>query len=283
MAEQRLAVAAIWRYPVKAMLGEALPKVEVARAGCAGDRRWIVTDADSGERIANKAGPTDPRLRACRAELPRGPDGDLQVTLPNGDVMEADEVEPALSQLLERRVRLEAAQPGAGRFRQTGAHHDLAPIHLVTASALARLRELEPGCDWDVRRFRPNLLIDDGEAAGTDGPAAEELAEPFGEDELLGHRLRGPSGVELDIGLPTPRCVVPTRAQDDLPPYPGLLRALMERNPVDLGNAGTQGCVGAYAEVSQAGPIAVGDHLEVHASQRPAEQVVAATIARALS
>ena len=63
------AVLAIWRYPVKALLGEPLDAVEIGPGGCAGDRRWIVVDADTGARIANKRGPTDPRLRACRAEL----------------------------------------------------------------------------------------------------------------------------------------------------------------------------------------------------------------------
>ena len=51
------------------MLGEPLDAVEIGPGGCAGDRRWIVVDADTGARIANKRGPTDPRLRACRAEL----------------------------------------------------------------------------------------------------------------------------------------------------------------------------------------------------------------------
>ena len=43
--------------------------VAIGPRGCEGDRRWIVVDAATGERIANKRGPTDPRLRACRAEL----------------------------------------------------------------------------------------------------------------------------------------------------------------------------------------------------------------------
>lgn len=281
MTERPLAVAAIWRYPVKAMLGERLSEVEVAGAGCAGDRHWIVTDVESGDRIANKAGPTDPRLRACRAELPCGPTAELRVTLPNGDVAEGDEVAPALSRLLERRVRLDVAESGApGRYGATGGHHDLAPVHLVTTSTLARLRELEPGCDWDARRFRPNLLIQDGPAVGAHG--GEGGPGRFAEEGLLGHGLRAPSGLELDVGLPTARCVVPTRAQDGLPANPGLLRALLGRNPVDLGRAGRQGCVGAYAEVRRSGAIAVGDHLRVRVSELDAEEVVAANIARAL-
>jgi hypothetical protein len=33
-------------------------------------------------------------------------------------------------------------------------------VHLVTAGTLAHLRTIAPGSDWEVRRFRPNLLLD---------------------------------------------------------------------------------------------------------------------------
>jgi len=49
------------------------------------------------------------------------------------------------------------------------------------------------------------VLHDDGAAA-----------DPFG-DALIGSHLVGPSGLKRTVGLPTPRCVVPTRAQDGLP------------------------------------------------------------------
>ena len=52
-----MGVVAIWRYPVKAMLGELLDAVAIGPRGCEGDRRWIVVDATTGERVANKRGP----------------------------------------------------------------------------------------------------------------------------------------------------------------------------------------------------------------------------------
>ena len=160
-----MGVLALWRYPVKAMLGQLLDAVEIGAHGCTGDRRWIAVDADTGQRIANKRGPTDPRLRACRAELVDDSDHELplRVTLPDGETLEGGETEDALSQLLERRIRLEQADtPALGRIAATGAHHDAAPIHLITTSTLAHLRAIAPTSDWDVRRFRPNLLLDDG-------------------------------------------------------------------------------------------------------------------------
>ena len=71
-------VVALWRYPVKAMLGELLDAVEIGPR----DRRWIVVDARTGERIANKRGadrPAAARLPrfARRAEVARG--GEVRV------------------------------------------------------------------------------------------------------------------------------------------------------------------------------------------------------------
>lgn len=258
-----MGVLALWRYPVKAMLGELLAAVEVEPAGWAGDRRWVVVDAGSGERIANKRGPTHPLLRACRAELldaneATGMRLPLRVTLPDGTVLENEEIERALSLLLERRVRLEpfdsgdaaAGGPARGRFGAPAAHHDFAPVHLLTTSTLAHLRTIEPETDWDPRRFRPNVLLDDAAQAGADG---------FAEDALLGRRLDGP--VALDVGFPTPRCVVPTRAVDELPRDPQLLRRIVRRHRMEIPGVGSFGCLGAYAEVARPGRLAVGDRL----------------------
>jgi uncharacterized protein len=92
-----------------------------------------------------------------------------------------------------------------------------------------------------------------------DGPEGESFAE----DALLGASLQAPSGLELTVGLPTPRCVVPTRAQDELPADPAILRTLVERHRIDLGPFGRHGCAGAYAEVASAGRLRTGERLAV--------------------
>jgi uncharacterized protein len=250
-----MGVLAIWRYPVKAMRGELLEAVEVGPGGCEGDRRWVVVDVETGERIANKRGPTDPRLRACRAELVGGCDArlPLRITLPDGNALEGDEIEPALSQLLGRHVALERSDGrGDGQLATTGAHHDLAPIHFVTKGTLAHLCAVAPESDWDARRLRPNILLDDGAAA-----------QGFSEDGLIGDSLYGASGVELLVALPTPRCVVPTRAQEELRHDPRILRTIVQRHRIDLGPFGRHGCLGAYAEVVHGGRLRRGERLRV--------------------
>ena len=45
-----------------------------------------------------------------------------------------------------------------------GSFLDFAPVHLVTTATLEGCQAQRPDLDWDVRRFRPNLVID------VDGP-----------------------------------------------------------------------------------------------------------------
>jgi len=270
-----MGVLALLRYPVKAMLGESVEAVEIGRAGLVGDRGWLVVDTDTGERIANKRGPTDPRLRACRAELVEVGDErlPLRVTLPDGRAVLGDEIEPALSDLLKRRVVLEpTVGPAAGRLGTTGAHHDVAPLHLITTSTLGRLRRAAPSSEWDVRRFRANLLLDDGEER-----------EDFAEDALVGGTLRAPSGLEMAVELPTPRCVVPTRAHEELPADPAILRTIVAEHRVDLGAFGSQGCAGAYATVSRSGTLATGEWVEIRRATTPPAHSIRDAVARAES
>ncbi|WP_205695588.1 MOSC domain-containing protein [Conexibacter sp. SYSU D00693] len=247
-----MGVLAIWRYPVKGMLGEQLETVEVGAGGLEGDRRWVVEDEDTGEQIASKRGPTDPRLRACRARMTA--DGELEVVLPGaGPVVQGVvAVAAALGDLLGRRITVvEHRVVHTGGFLDTDGHHDLAPLHLVTTRSLAHMARVAPSSDWDVRRLRPNLVLDDGAAPG--------LSEP----SLLGRELAGGSGLRVSVSLPTPRCVVPTRAQEELPRDPSLLKAVAREQRWDLGPFGRPACLGLYAEVPHGGRVAAGERLTV--------------------
>jgi len=257
-----MGVLAIWRYPVKAMLGEVLEAVDVASGGFEGDRRWVVSDVETGERIANKRGPTDAGLRACRARLDA--QGRLVVTLPDGatEVTGVQAVAAALSDLLGREVELVEHAGGGDRYMRTSGHHDFAPLHLMTTSALERMRAIAPRSDWDVRRFRPNIVLDD--------------AQEQDEDALLGAQLSGISGLRLRVGLPTPRCVVTTRAREELSADPGLLKTIANEHRWSLGPFGRPACLGVYAEVTTTGRIVVGEHLAL-------EPRSAATAAEAVS
>jgi uncharacterized protein YcbX len=132
------------------------------------------------------------------------------------------------------------------------------------------MRRVAPNSDWDPRRFRPNLLLDD-----------RATGEELGEGNLLGAKLRAPSGATLDVLLPTPRCVVPMRGREELPRDPAVLRWIASESRWDLGPFGRPACLGSYAEVAASGVVAAGDRLSVSRRRsRGAEAVVAATVAR---
>src|SRR5256885_6373475 len=85
-------VVALWRYPVKSMLGEELNATEVTERGLLGDRQFAVVDAASGK----VAGAKNPRrwgnffeFRAAYVEPPKSVSDlpTVRLTLPDGSVV----------------------------------------------------------------------------------------------------------------------------------------------------------------------------------------------------
>jgi len=108
---------ALWRYPVKAMMGEELNSSEVTDHGLLGDRQFAVVDRATG-RVG---GAKNPRkwgnffdFRAAYAETPK-PGAQIppvRITLPDGTVMtnERADLEQVLSRALGRDVDFVAAR-----------------------------------------------------------------------------------------------------------------------------------------------------------------------------
>jgi uncharacterized protein YcbX len=127
-----------------------------------------------------------------------------------------------------------------------GTFVDLSPVHLLTT---ASLRALSPdGSSYDVRRFRPNVLVD-----------VTETDFEFPESAWVGGELHIGTAV-LDVAIPTIRCVVPTRSQPDVELDRGITRQLLER---------TNRFLGVYADVGTAGVVSVGDEVHVRLSAPP--------------
>ena len=135
-----------------------------------------------------------------------------------------------------------------------GALYDAYPLLLLTRASLRAMEQLAPQSRFDVRRFRPNVVID------LDGVDLAEFT-------WCGGRLRG-SRVILSTDIPAIRCSIPTREQDGLPSDPGILRTI---------NAHADHCLGVYATVEQAGTLAEGEPLEF---EPPSRSPAAATFAR---
>jgi uncharacterized protein YcbX len=124
-----------------------------------------------------------------------------------------------------------------------GTFFDAAAVHLLTTATLDRLRELYPEGRFEVRRFRPNVVV----ACGPE-------ARGFVEQGWVGRTLALGPEVRLHVAGPCPRCVMTTLPQADLPPDPGVLRTAAR-------HAG--GHVGVYARVLQGGTLRRGDAVRV--------------------
>ena len=97
---------------------------------------------------------------------------------------------------------------------------------------------------------------------------------------MIGARIRAPSGLEMTVGLPTTRCVVPTRAREGLPADPAILRTIVARHRIELGPVGRQGCAGSYAEIGRGGDVGVGERLDVSPGAAEGEDVIHASLSR---
>lgn len=123
-----------------------------------------------------------------------------------------------------------------------GTYFDVSPLLILTSSSLATLQKRVPTARFDVRRFRPNFLID----AGGD-------ADPFPELAWCGQKLRI-GKAEIEILLECPRCVMTTHGFQDLPKDPGVMRALVKE---------AKGNLGVYAKPLVSGQVQVGDEIEI--------------------
>jgi uncharacterized protein len=248
-------LAELRRYPVKSMRGESLVRAIVGPGGLDGDRRFAVIDAETGHVASAKSPRKWAALLDLRAELR----GVLLVTAPNGTEYRSDrdDLDAVLSRLLGRLVALRGSPPasvaieiewpdvpglsGAGtesvEALPAGGYFDLAPVHVLTTATLRHFRELAPGCDFDPRRFRPNVLIE----------TVPELIG-FAESAWVGRAL-WVGDVRLDVTAGCSRCVMTTLAQPGLAPDAQILRAAVAHNAA---------VVGAYATVPQLGEMGAG-------------------------
>jgi uncharacterized protein YcbX len=127
-----------------------------------------------------------------------------------------------------------------------GAFFDYGCVHLITTSTIDHLQSIYPQGRFDVRRFRPNIVV-------------RSQVGPFIENSWVGRMVAIGEEVILRITIPCPRCVTMILPQFDLPHDPGILRTIAEHNLCDLGDFGKLPCAGVYADVVKAGAIRRGD------------------------
>jgi uncharacterized protein len=262
-------IAALWRYPVKSMMGEEINSAEFTPRGLYGDRVYALSDTSSG-KIASAKNPSKwPSLFRFRASFLEPPASDralpaARIMLPGGTtiVSSQPDADDLLSRELGRPVTILSSAPEHAELEEywpdmeelalkdtvtdealpSGTFFDLAILHILTTSTIESLRALYPEGRFEVRRFRPNIVVNTGGAE-----------EGFVEGTWIGKEL-SVGDIRLKITGPCPRCVMTTLPQYDLPKDPGILRTAAQHN---------QAHVGVYATVVKSGSAAVGDPITV--------------------
>ena len=255
-------VAGLYRYPIKSFQGLAVDELTVGAWGVDGDRRYALVDGETDHILSAK-------LHAVLLEASVAIDGDgLTLRLPDGTRLAAgdEHTDAVLSEWVGRPVTLTRAEErdtplayddDSRTYQMTfdpehddaevvdwpapsGTFLDLAALHVLTTGSIERCREARPETDWDVRRFRPNILVDLDDGG-------------FPEDAWVGRRVRV-GGVVLDVQMRTVRCAMPNRAQPGgIPRDVQVFRTMRDLHDNHLG---------AYAAVAEPGVVRVGDAVE---------------------
>ena len=137
--------------------------------------------------------------------------------------------------------------PLSGFDEVPGHYFDAFALLIMSTATLRALQALCPSSAIDVRRFRPNIVIESAE-----GPTEGSVGD-FPEHDWVGRSLQI-GDAELKVQMACPRCIMTTLPVAELAGDDNVLRTIQQ-------HAG--GNLGIYATVEKDGAIAVGDRLKV--------------------
>jgi uncharacterized protein YcbX len=218
-------VSALFRYPIKSMAGARLDSAKLGWHGVEGDRRLAFRRL---VELGTYPWLTASRLPALLLYQPIGRQDSTGEPLPT-HIRTPDGKEYALADealikeiAARHRADLELMQFSHGIFDEAA----------VSAIALGTIRTIgrEAGRDLDIRRFRPNLVID------------TESAQPFEEDRWVGKILefgsegRGPA---ISVTLRDKRCAMINLDPDTAEANADVMRTVIRMNDNHAGVYGT--------------------------------------------
>src|SRR2546429_671433 len=258
-------IEALWRFPVKSMLGEELEAADLNEGGIVGDRAYAIRDRETGKVASAKHPKRWPDLLACRAafvEPPRQGD-DLppaRIELADGSsvLTDAADIDAVLSHFFGREVELaRAAQNGytIDQYHPDEENYD-------PDGHRDEVVEAQLGAAFFNERGLPSAVPEDSffdlyplsvlttstlDQLGDVEPQSrfdvrrfrmnvivDTPERGFIENEWLGHTLAIGDDVQLGVALPDPRCCMPGLPQEDLPRDPQVLKALARPNRNDM-------------------------------------------------
>ena len=228
-------ISSIFRYPVKSMAGELLDVARLSWHGIEGDRRLAF------RRLSDKSGfpwLTASKLPQLLLYKPFGFDSDTaellptHVCTPDGKEYElrSDELRKQLSALYGSALELMNLNHGI---------FDEACISIISLGTVHCV-ERESGRHVDLRRFRPNVVIE------------TDSAEPFEEDSWVGRTLmfgEGNNAASLRVTMRDERCVMV-----NLDPYTAARDSEVLKTVARM----NENYAGVYGTVVRAGELRVG-------------------------
>jgi uncharacterized protein YcbX len=286
-------IRALWRYPVKSMLGEELDAADLSEGGVVGDRAYALRDRETGKVASAKHPKLWPNLLACRAafvEPPRPgdelPPARIELADGNSVLSDAPDVDAVLSRFFGRDVELaHAAQngytidqyhPDVENYDPEGHRDEVVEAQLGAAFFNERglPSAVSEGSFFDLYPLSV-LTTSSLDRLGELEPQSrfdarrfrmnvivDTPARGFVENEWLGRTLAIGDDVQLGVALPDPRCVMPSLAQEDLPKDSQILKALARHNMIDVAGA-LYPCAGVYAIAEATGTIRKDDRVSL--------------------
>jgi uncharacterized protein YcbX len=279
-------VEALWRYPVKSMLGECLPQVEVGEGGICGDRAYALWDHATG-RVASAKNPrlwrsllqyqaqfvapplpgqALPAATIRTAGRPAGGSGAAGGAAGGAASTEAaplltsdPQAGAQLSAWLGRQVSLlDRPREGASLDQywppvQEREFQDVVNELVLPAGTFfdsCPIHAISTATLDRLRQLEPDLDFAVERFRPNLLVAPLEGDEGFVEEAWLGYRLRIGERAVLQVDTACPRCVITTLAQCGLPEDIEILRATARHNKV---------IAGIRLSVHTPGPVAVGD------------------------
>ncbi len=286
-------IRALWRFPVKSMLGEELEAVDLGEGGVVGDRAYAIVDRETGKVASAKHPKLWPDLLKCRAAFVEPPrPGDevppARIELADGESVRSDaaDVDDVLSRFFGRDVELASAAQNGYTIDQyhpdeenydPGGHRDEV-VEAQLGAAYFNERGLPSavpeGSFFDLFPLSVLTTSSLDRFSELEPESSFDLrrfrmnvivdtpGRGFVENEWVGRSLAIGDGIRLDVAIPDPRCVMPSLAQEDLSRDPKILKTLAKHNRIDI--AGTLfPCAGVYAVSRATGTIRQEDQVSL--------------------
>lgn len=255
-------VESLWRYPVKGMQGEELPEAFMGFSGFYGDRCYAIRNDNGRKGFPYLNGNTQPEMLRCQPKF-----GDFEKSLKPPNLEEASSIspgvnptnadpndfdldiitvsgknfsidDPVLLEMLNENLR---GEHNLSIVRSDRALTDCRPVSLISLQTIRQI-ESESNTLLDKRRFRMNIYFDLDSDKG------------FGEDELIGRRLRIGQKAEIMVLERDPRCKAISLDPETGEQNPQILKSVAQLHEAHAG---------VYCAVLVEGVLKPGDSINI--------------------